>query len=102
MKKYIGIVSIERDRYESGIQAELRTFFSDDKEEIYSWMASYDGKYDGCYECVQIRTSILENTFTLNKVFRPYYDYLAIPVEIRGKSGSEAKNMIESLRRDLS
>ena len=101
MKKYIGLVSIERER-ESGIQAELRSFFSDDINEIVKWMDPYRPDYGSCFEKVTIKKQILDNTIYMNDFFRPYYDYLALPLELRQQTGNASKEEIERLRHGLS
>lgn len=107
MTKFIGIISIERE-LESGISAELKTFFSDSKEEIRSWQKMYEDKFEKDKKEFPysnhptLRTEMMVNSREANELFRPYYDYLALPLELRQRPGSDAKNEIERLRHDLS
>lgn len=107
MKRYIGFVSLERE-YEEGIASELKTFFSDDKEEILKWQESYAEKIrrnkekNPFGEEPNLKTGLMTNCKEANELFRPYYDYLALPLELRQRPGSDAKNEIERLRHDLS
>lgn len=107
MTRFIGFVSIERE-YESGIVAELKTFFSDSKDEIREWQKMYEDKFEKAKkdfpfsEQPALKTGMMTNCREANELFRPYYDYLALPLELRQKPGSDAKNEIERLRHDLS
>lgn len=107
MKKYVGFVSIERE-HEEGINAELKTFFSDDINEILKWQESYKAKFEiaistfNFREVPKVKTWYVENTPETNAMFRPYYDYIALPLKTRQKIGRDARDELERLRHDLS